>query len=143
MQVDAVSRSYVLHVPPAYDGKRPVPLVVDFHGIGESGASERESSPYPAALDPEGVIMAFPDGLQGPRRDGLERRARVVSRDVDDVGFARALVAQVGTMACVDVDRVYAVGVLTGGGMAHTSPAARPTCSPPRRLLRSICWRRT
>ena len=66
VQVDSVSRSYVLHVPAAYDGKRPVPLVVDFHGIGASGASERASSPYPAQLDAEGVIMAFPDGLKGP-----------------------------------------------------------------------------
>jgi len=119
VQVNSISRSYVLHVPPAYDGKRPVPLVVDFHGIGESGASERESSPYRTHLDPEGVIMAFPDGLQGPLGTGWNVGPCCVG-DVDDVGFARALVAQVGTLACVDVDRVYAVGVLTGGGMAHT-----------------------
>jgi polyhydroxybutyrate depolymerase len=119
VQVNSVSRSYVLHVPPAYDGKRPMPLVVDFHGIGESGSSERASSPYPARLDPEGVIMAFPDGLRGPAGTGWNVGPCCVA-DVDDVAFARALVARVGTIACVDLDRVYAVGVLTGGGMAHT-----------------------
>jgi len=119
VQVGSVSRSYVLHVPAAYDGKRPVPLVVDFHGIGASGASERASSPYPAQLDAEGVIMAFPDGLKGPAGTGWNVGPCCVA-DVDDVGFARALVAEVGTIACIDVDRVYAVGVLTGGGMAHT-----------------------
>ena len=118
VQVGSVSRTYVLHVPAAYDGKTPVPLVVDFHGIGLSGSSERSSSPYPALLDLEGVIMAFPDGLKGPAGTGWNVGPCCVG-DVDDVGFARALVAQVGAIACVDLDRVYAVGVLTGGGMAH------------------------
>jgi polyhydroxybutyrate depolymerase len=118
VQVGSVSRSYVLHVPSAYDGKRPAPLVVDFHGVGESGSSERVSSPYPAALDPEGVIMAFPDGLRGPAGTGWNVGPCCVA-DVDDVAFARALVAQVQALACIDATRVYAVGVLTGGGMAH------------------------
>jgi polyhydroxybutyrate depolymerase len=118
LQVGAASRSFVLHVPTTYDGASPVPLVVDFHGMGESGSSERASSPYPAALDPEGVIMAFPDGLRGPAGTGWNVGPCCVA-DVDDVAFARALVAQVQTIACIDATRVYAVGVLTGGGMAH------------------------
>jgi len=119
VQVNGTARSYVLHVPAAYDGKSAVPLIVDFHGIGGTGSSERAGSPYPAQVDPEGVIMAFPDGLKGPAGTGWNVGPCCVA-DVDDVGFARALVAQVGMIACVDADRVYAVGVLTGGGMAHT-----------------------
>ncbi|MES1209155.1 MAG: PHB depolymerase family esterase [Pseudomonadota bacterium] len=118
VQVSAASRSYVLHVPPAYDGTRAAPLVVDFHGIGETGTSELASSPYPALLDGQGVIMAFPDGLKGPAGTAWNVGPCCVA-NVDDVAFARALVAQVATIACVDLRRVYAVGVLTGGGMAH------------------------
>jgi polyhydroxybutyrate depolymerase len=116
--VDGASRSYVLHLPPSYDGSSPAPLVVDFHGIGETGASERRSSPYPGVLDDEGVIMAFPDGDRGPLGTGWNVGPCCVA-GVDDVAFARALVAHVQTLACVDATRVYAVGVLTGGGMAH------------------------
>ena len=119
VQVNSVSRTFELHVPAAYDGKSSVPLVVDFNGIGESGSSERASSPYPARLDSEGVIMAFPDGLRGPAGTGWNVGPCCVA-DVDDVAFARALVAHVQTIACIDPGRVYAVGVLTGGGMAHT-----------------------
>jgi polyhydroxybutyrate depolymerase len=118
VQVNTQGRSYVLHVPAAYDGSKPVPLVVDFHGIGESGASERASSPYPAVLDRVGVVMAFPDGLRGPAGTGWNVGPCCVA-DVDDVAFARALVTDVAGAACIDPDRVYAVGVLTGGGMAH------------------------
>lgn len=116
--VDGVARTYVLHVPTAYDGASLTPLVVDFHGIGATGAKERASSPYPAKLDAEGVLMAFPDGLKGPAGTAWNVGPCCVA-DVDDVAFARALVAQVRTRACVDPARVYAVGVLTGGGMAH------------------------
>lgn len=116
--VNRKSRSYVLHVPQAYDGRSPVPLVLDFHGIGSSAASERTSSPYPAALDPEGVIMAFPDGLDGPAGAAWNVGPCCV-KDVDDVAFARAVVDQVRDLGCIDSTRIYAVGVLTGGGMAH------------------------
>lgn len=148
--VAGVARTYVLHVPTAYVGSSPTPLVVDFHGIGGSGAKERASSPYPTKLDPDGVLMAFPDGLKGPAGTAWNVGPCCVA-NVDDVAFARALVAQVRTLACVDPSRVYAVGLLTGGGMAHylacqaadvfaaVAPAAFDllaenvdTCTPPR-----------
>ena len=62
--------------------------------------------------------MAFPDGLPGPAGTGWNVGPCCVA-GVDDVAFARALVAQIQTIACIDPARVYAVGVLTGGGMAH------------------------
>jgi polyhydroxybutyrate depolymerase len=116
--VDGTTRSYVLHVPAAYQGVTPAAFVVDFHGVGGSGTKERAGSPYPARLDGEGVVMAFPDGLKGPAGTAWNVGPCCVA-DVDDVAFARALVAQVRTVACIDPARVYAVGVLTGGGMAH------------------------
>jgi len=116
--VDGMARSYVLHIPPSYDAKKAVPLVVDFHGVGQSGAKERASSPYPAVLDPEGVVMAFPDGMRGPAGTAWNVGPCCVA-DVDDVAFARAVVEHVSGLACIDAARVYAVGVLTGGGLAH------------------------
>lgn len=118
LQVNGVARTYVLHVPQAYDSRSPSPLVVDFHGIGLSGAAERTMSPYPATLDPAGVVMAFPDGVKGVAGTAWNVGPCCVT-GVDDVAFARAVVADVGQAVCIDRDRVYAVGVLTGGGMAH------------------------
>jgi len=118
LRVGSVNRSFVLHVPTTYDGSKPVPLVVDFHGLGGSGMSELQNSPYPAVTDPEGVVMAFPDGLKGPLGTAWNVGPCCVA-DVDDLGFTRALVAQVQNMACIDPRRVYAVGVLTGGGMVY------------------------
>lgn len=118
VQVGSLSRSYVLHIPPTYDGNHPVPLVVDFHMGGDSGSNELSSSPYPAETDPEGVVMAFPDGKKGTAGTGWNIGPCCVA-NVDDVAFAKALVAQVQSTACIDPNRVYAVGVGTGGGMAY------------------------
>jgi len=118
LQVDGVIRSYILHVPPAYDGSRPVPLIVDFHGINGTSASQMTNSPYPAVTDAEGVVMAFPEGLIGPIGTAWNFGPCCIA-NVDDLGFARALVAHIRESACIDPDRVYAVGVLTGGGMVY------------------------
>jgi polyhydroxybutyrate depolymerase len=82
-----------------------------------SGESERSASPYPAALDPEGVVMAFPDGLAGPA--GTAWNVGPCCVDADDLGFVSSLVTDVEQAACIDPKRVYAVGILTGGGMAY------------------------
>jgi polyhydroxybutyrate depolymerase len=119
VQVGGVNRSYVLHVPSAYDGSKPVPLLLDFHGLAISGARERDDSPYPRVTDPEGAVMAFPSGLMGPMYTGWNVGPCCVP-NADDVGFARAVVTQVSMMACIDPKRVYAVGFSMGGGMAHT-----------------------
>jgi polyhydroxybutyrate depolymerase len=118
LQVGGESREYILHVPNAYDGTSPVPLVVDFHPLGGSGSSERTGSPYSAQTDAEGVIMAFPTGKSGPS-GGAWNVGPCCVANVDDVEFARALVADVEASACIDPKRVYAVGFSMGGGMSH------------------------
>jgi len=119
VQVGTTTRSYVLHVPTAYAGTSPVPLVLDFHAVMGSGTRERSSSVYLPVTDPEGIITAFPNGLSGPAGTAWNIGPCCVE-NADDVGFAVALVAQVATTACIDLDRVYAVGVSMGGGMAYS-----------------------
>lgn len=118
IRVGSLNRSYVLHIPPTYNGNNPVPLIVDFHLGGDSGSIELSSSPYPAQTDPEGVIMAFPDGMKGTTGTGWNMGPCCVA-NVDDVAFAKALVALVQTTACIDPNHIYAVGIGTGGGMAY------------------------
>jgi len=118
VRVGGVSRNYVLHVPAAYDGSKPVPLVVDFHGLVVSGMQQRNLSTFPDEVDPEGVVMAFPTGLAGPSGNAWNVGPCCVPT-ADDVAFARALVLQVSATACIDPKRVYAAGFAIGGGMAY------------------------
>jgi polyhydroxybutyrate depolymerase len=113
-------RAYILHVPSAYKGTTAVPLIVDFHPIGGTDSGEESSSPWKAVTDPEGVITAYPQGKDSPNFGAAWNVGPCcVDSSIDDVAFAKALVAQVETTACIDTKRIYAVGFSMGGGMSH------------------------
>jgi polyhydroxybutyrate depolymerase len=112
------SRNFILHVPSAYKGTTAVPLIVDFHPITGTDTAEESSSPFKAVTDPEGVITAYPQGKSGPMGAAWNVGPCCVA-DVDDVGFAKAIVTYVESKACIDTKRIYAVGFSMGGGMSH------------------------
>jgi polyhydroxybutyrate depolymerase len=114
--VDGTSRTYLLHVPPGYAGNSPVPLVLDFHPMGLGLDWEQANSGYKALSDQEGFIVVWPQGLENSWNIGP---CCTTSKTIDDFGFARAIVRQLSTEACVDPRRVYAVGFSMGGGMAY------------------------
>ena len=123
VMVGALTRNYILHVPSAYQGTAAVPLIVDFHPFGGTATAEAAASPFKAVTDPEGVITAYPQGETGPAGAAWDVgpccTSLINGAAVDDVAFAKALVAQVETKACIDTSRVYAVGFSMGGGMSH------------------------
>ncbi|MBN2718152.1 MAG: hypothetical protein JXX14_20065 [Deltaproteobacteria bacterium] len=122
LDVGGVSRRYFLHVPAAYNGSQPAPLILDFHVLGDNGQNYSASgSIFPAVTDSEGVIMAFPDGEQGPSGSGWNIGPCCVYQGdvVDDVAFARQIVEDVASQACLDAKRVYATGAIIGGGLAY------------------------
>jgi polyhydroxybutyrate depolymerase len=116
LQVGGVSRTFILHVPSSYNGKTPVPLVLDWHGLGSSGSGQKGVSGYKALSDSEGFIIAWPNGLENAWNIGP---CCTTSRTVDDLGFARAIVTDIQHRACVDPKRVYSDGYSMGGGMSH------------------------
>lgn len=116
LQIGGMSRTYILHVPTAYTGAKPVPLVLDFHALGGTGSQEQSSSGYQAIADKQGFIILFPNGIDNAWNIGP---CCTNSPDVDDLGFARAMVATTVGQACIDTTRVYAVGFSMGGGMSQ------------------------
>jgi polyhydroxybutyrate depolymerase len=109
-------RSYLVRLPSNHAGTSPVPLVLAFHPIAGTAAGETERSGYRELSEQEGFIVAWPQGIDDAWNIGP---CCTTSREVDDVGFARALVQQLEQEACIDVKRVYAVGYAMGGGMAY------------------------
>ena len=116
IQVGGVSRTYILHVPTGYTGAKPVPLVLDFHALGGTGSQEQSSSGYQAIADKQGFIILFPDGIDNAWNIGP---CCTNSRDVDDLGFAKAMVTTTLGQACIDTKRIYATGFSMGGGMCQ------------------------
>ncbi len=111
---DGLTRSYLVHVPPSYTGAAPVPLVVDIHGFSSGADFQRSLSGFLALSDAEGFIVVYPQGVANAWNGGI-----CCSTATDDVGFLRALVAQLELDAAIDADRIYATGLSNGGAMAH------------------------
>jgi polyhydroxybutyrate depolymerase len=115
ISVGGTTRQYIVHVPTSYTGKTAVPLVTDWHPILLDYNYERQYSGYASKADQEGFIVVFPNGINNAWNVGP---CCTTSRSVDDVGFAKALIAKIEGQACIDTKRVYAVGYSMGGGMA-------------------------
>lgn len=111
LQAGGRTRAYVLFVPDGL-GPGPHPLVVDFHGLTDSGDRHDNLSEMRAKGAAEGFVVAQPDGaLLGNSWDILS--------DSSDVAFVRALVADVGSRVPIDPDRVFATGFSAGGGLVN------------------------
>jgi polyhydroxybutyrate depolymerase len=104
-------RTALIRVP-ARAARRPSALVVALHGGGASGRFMKRYSGLARVSDRAGFVAVFPDATGAHRFWNLD-----ATTAPDDVGFVDALIQQVATVACVDPDRVFAVGVSNGGGL--------------------------
>lgn len=118
VDVDGTSRSYDLFVPTSYDPRADNPLVVNFHGLLGSPGGQMTFSQFNASAQTYGMLVAYPAGI-GQSFNAGACCGEASSSNVDDVGFARALVQDVSSKMCVDPKRVHATGMSNGGHMAH------------------------
>ena len=118
MPFGGATRSYILHVPPQYDGKVRMPLVVDMHGLGQTAAGQPSQGGWNRKADAVGIVMIYPQGLNNSWNGG-PCCGPSQTANVDDAGFLKAVVAKTAQEGCIDVKRVYATGLSNGGVMSH------------------------
>jgi polyhydroxybutyrate depolymerase len=113
-----MDRSTILHVPPAYDSSAPTPLVLNIHGFMSAAWQQVLFSNMNPTADARGFIVAYPDGYQSSWNAG-SCCGTAASMGLDDVGFLKAVVADITSKLCIDAKRVYATGMSNGGYMSH------------------------
>jgi polyhydroxybutyrate depolymerase len=124
LNYDGLQRTYILHIPPNYDGSRPTALVLSLHGGGGNAASQRRVSGFNRLADENGFIVVYPNGT-GRLQDALLTWnggtccGYAMTNNVDDVGFIRALVAELQNEFSLDPKRIYVTGISNGGIMAY------------------------
>jgi len=109
IKVDGLTRNYLLHVPFDLPEGKPVPLVLVFHGGGGHDWNMPGLTHFDDLADQENFIVAYPDATNGHWND-----SRGLST-ADDVGFTRALIADVSRSHPIDAHRIYATGISNGG----------------------------
>jgi polyhydroxybutyrate depolymerase len=118
-------RTYVLYVPPGYDGAAAVPLVVSFHGYSLNSGFFAPYANFDAVAQRAGFVVVTPDGTGSPQF----WNAAAYAAAPDDVAFVKDLLAQLEADLCIDAGRVYLAGYSNGGGMA-----LRASCELPDRI---------
>jgi poly(3-hydroxybutyrate) depolymerase len=109
IEVDGVTRTFIVDLPSGYDESTPYPLLFGFHGRGFSAAEFRSAS-YGDLLSVAGdeAIVVHPDALGEPERAWD-------TESLADVRFFDALLEELSDGLCVDESRVFAAGHSSGG----------------------------
>jgi polyhydroxybutyrate depolymerase len=123
------TRTFRVHVPPSYTGKRAVPLVLDLHFLGGTAGLQQYLSGFAQKSDEAGFIVVWPQGVSASW-NGTVCGGAALAQNIDDVGFLRALVDQLAAIADIDHSRVYATGLSCGASMAHRLACEAADCSP-------------
>jgi polyhydroxybutyrate depolymerase len=112
---DGIERQYILHVPSGHDAARPTPLVLAFHGLSLDGSEMQRISQLNEQADASGFFVAYPNGTgKTASWNGGHCCSDAAINRVDDVGFVRALIAEISALANIDTKRIYATGFSNG-----------------------------
>jgi polyhydroxybutyrate depolymerase len=112
-----VEYGYVVHLPPSYDGAHRTPLVLDWHSLSGSAATQEAATGMDVVSDEFGFLLVYPDSPDASWNGGA--CCAFHAPDRDDVGFALALVQEIEQTACVNTHRVYSTGMSNGGFMSY------------------------
>lgn len=107
-----LDRTYQLHLPADYQQKQDWPVVLAYHGRGNSGARTEEFS----KLSTLPAVVVYPNGVPGDEDKLAWQGAPYSAPGVDDVAFTDDLLDELSATLCVDQRRVYATGKSNGAG---------------------------
>ncbi|MBK7841009.1 MAG: hypothetical protein KA794_07715 [Candidatus Obscuribacter sp.] len=124
---DGTKANYRLHVPKDYDGTKPLPVVIMFHGYGirrgqgdtEKGAEGFEVvSNMSNIADREQFIAVYPDG--NPSSSYSWNNGQWFFSKRNDVAFTKGMMDVLEANLNVDKERMYLMGYSQGGSFTHS-----------------------
>ena len=120
----SIERTYLLHLPAAFDDSQELPLVIAMHGgFGNANNIENQSQ-LSAKADDENFIVVYPEGVKAGVFNIRTWNAgwccgHASASNIDDVGFINALIDTLIKDYPIDINRVYATGMSNGGYMSY------------------------
>ncbi len=104
--------AYFREVPTSYNGRAPMPVIVDLHGYGVSAVQMIELTQLGTYGKSAGFITITPQVVRGNYaywQTGFKSK---------DVAFLKAAIANVDSTLCVDQNRLFVTGFSNGAIMA-------------------------
>jgi polyhydroxybutyrate depolymerase len=109
IKVDGTKREYLLYAPRSAAQNKPLPLLLVFHGGGGHDYNMPRFTGFDEIAESHGFVVAYPESSNGHWSDGRNLSP------ADDVGFIRALIAELKRSYPIDPARIYATGISNGG----------------------------
>lgn len=115
-----IERTYLLHVPPSYNGRTSVPLVIVLHGSGQSSTTAATFIKIEKS-DKEGFIAVYPQGtsLSGGPDWNIGQFPDYYPNGPDDVGFINEIINRLEQKYKIDPKRIYITGFSAGAHMTN------------------------
>jgi polyhydroxybutyrate depolymerase len=117
-EFSGIERTYLLHVPPSYNGRTSVPLVIMLHGATQTSFDAHSHSGFTSKSDKESFIVVYPEGI-GQSWNGPFGVGEAYENNIDDVGFIRELINRLEQKYNIDPNRIYVAGFSNGAMMAY------------------------
>lgn len=123
LQVGGRDRSYLVHIPPKYDPKKPTPVVLAFHGGATNAPIMALASGLSEKADEAGFVVVYPNGTGKGNlllvwNSGGFNKA-FAEKLPNDVAFVEAILDELPRLVHVDPKRIYATGISNGGMMCY------------------------
>ena len=113
-------RRYAIYVPSGLGGAGPRPALLAFHGGTGTAMGMAASSQLTKFAQERQIYAVFPEGSGTLQTfNGGACCGTAQSQNIDDVAFARAVIADVRANYSIDAARIYATGFSNGGIMSH------------------------
>lgn len=115
-----LTRYYKVHIPPSHNKNVKIPVIIALHGHYGTGENMRKLTlnVFDQLSDMNNFIVVYPDGIDQSWNDsgGISPASK---KDIDDVGFIRALIEELEKRYNIDSDRVYVTGISNGAYFSH------------------------
>jgi len=125
-----LEREYILHLPPNYDGSKPLPLVMIFHGGGGTDEAMIHSTQMNAKADQENFLVAYMQATTSSNGGGINTWNTHLypypGITADDDAYTLDVINQLKSHLNVDSKRIYAAGFSNGAMMTYRLAAEYP-----------------
>lgn len=122
-------RNYLIHIPPGYDGRNELPMVVVVHGAFDTAKGIEKIAGFSEIADRENFIVLYPNGIgilgYLQHWNAGHCCGKSQTDEIDDVGFVAAAIESAGKQVQVDPTRIYMVGFSNGGMFTYRFAAEK------------------
>lgn len=120
LDVQGVPRQYRVAVPEDPTAKRPLPLILNFHGANSSAVGQAVYSQLEEKGPARGFVVVTPNAGDPPVWDDPATRPKRTFVEASDANltFTSALIDNARATLCIDPRRIYATGFSNGAGMS-------------------------